>query len=105
MVTVGSIFPNRGNRPNRICDGNLPPSQRALARYFDTACFVPAAAEFILEDGGVETLRGPSLFNFDALTEGVPAQLQAELFDALNHRNFAAPGTTLGIGNYGVMMS
>src|SRR5215472_195574 len=26
--------------PNRICDGNLPSSQRTLSRWFDTSCFV-----------------------------------------------------------------
>ena len=53
MPTVGSIFPSRGNRPNRICGGNLPSSQRSLARYFDSSCFVPAAAELTLENRGM----------------------------------------------------
>jgi hypothetical protein len=47
-----------GGLPDRICDGNLPSSERTIARWFDPKCFtVPAPGRF--GNSGVNILKRP----------------------------------------------
>ena len=66
-------------------------------RYFDPAAFTLPQAGFF-GNLGRNTLTGPGLANLDSalnkrfrLTERVRAQFRAELFNLLNHPNFAIP--------------
>src|SRR6185436_16751220 len=38
-------------RPDRLCDGNLPAGQRTVERWFDTSCFSTAGMQAALAAG------------------------------------------------------
>jgi Carboxypeptidase regulatory-like domain len=89
------------NRPNRICDGNLPGDQRTPQRWFDTKCFVDHAANQF-GNSGRNILRQNGLSNWDVnvaklfhLNDRVSLQFRTELFNAFNISNFARPGAVL----------
>ena len=91
----------RGRRPDRICDGNLPPSERTLTRWFDTSCFVlPAPNTY--GNAGVHYLDTDGISNVDLavfknipITERWRLQLRGEAFNAFNYANFGRP--TMGL--------
>ncbi|MCL5670582.1 MAG: TonB-dependent receptor [Acidobacteria bacterium] len=97
-------------RPNRICNGNLPKSQRTLSKFIDTSCFVtqPFGA---LGNAGRNVVFGPGINNMDLaalknfpVTERVGLQFRAEFFNALNHAQFVAPNAwTAGTGTFGTI--
>ena len=102
------------NRPDRICDGNLPKSERTLTRYFDTRCFVDHPfGRFGNSGNGV--IFGPGLNNFDltfmkntvVAVRDTPVTLQfrAEFFNAFNHPSFGDPRARVGTPQYGVIRS
>lgn len=99
-------------RPDRICNGNLPKSQRTLDRYFDTSCFVAPVSPFphlgnsgydILDAAGIINVDFGLLKNFGV--ERFHGQFRAELFNALNHPNFGEPGNNIDAPNYGIVTS
>ncbi|MDX1982983.1 MAG: TonB-dependent receptor [Bryobacteraceae bacterium] len=103
------------NRPNRLCNGNLPKSGRTLDRYFDTTCFAQHAFGRF-GDAGPGVLFGPGMNNFDiGLTkvtrvgmgrkEPMTIQFRTELFNALNHAQFGDPGLVVGTPQYGIIRS
>jgi Carboxypeptidase regulatory-like domain len=88
-----------GNRPNRICDGNL--SNPTIDKWYDTACFVRTPdITGTFGDAGRGIIRGPGSFNIDAsLTKNtkignVSTEFRIEAFNLLNHPQFANPNTT-----------
>lgn len=100
-----------GSRPNRTCDGALPAAQRSILQWFDTSCFT-APAQFQFGNSGVGILRGPGLTNLDLsifknipITERFRLQFRSEFFNLPNHTNFGNPGTTRGVGTFGVISS
>jgi hypothetical protein len=93
-----------GNRPNRVCDGEL--EDPTVQRWFDTSCFV-APPVGTLGNAARTTLWGPGRWNVDL---GVSKrfdrlQFRAEIFNLFNHAQFAAPGTVVGAPNFGVIQS
>ena len=99
--TQGVQSTGTGNRPNRICDGNL--SNPTIDRWFDTACFVQTAdITGTYGDAGRGIIRGPGSFNIDASLikntriGGVTTEVRIEAFNVLNHPQFANPNTTIG---------
>lgn len=85
------------NRPDRVCDGNLPPAQRKVERWFDVSCFaVPALYTFgnagrnIIETPGTK-LADIGLFKNFLFGERYRLQFRTEFFNAFNHPNFLAP--------------
>ncbi|MEX2661674.1 MAG: TonB-dependent receptor [Vicinamibacterales bacterium] len=112
ITTSGNPLNNGGAaRPNRICDGALPSSERTLERYFDTSCFV-AAAPFTFGDSGRGILEGPgetkldlSLFKNISIGSGRRLELRFEAFNALNTPSFGNPGTALGTATFGQINS
>jgi outer membrane receptor protein involved in Fe transport len=102
-----------GNRPNRICDGNLP--NPTIDRWFDTSCFVPTAdITGTYGDAGRGIIRGPGSFNIDAsLIKNTRlgrynTEVRVEAFNLLNHPQFANPNTTIGnaaVGTISAMLS
>ncbi len=102
-----------GNRPNRICDGNLP--NPTIDRWFDTSCFVPTAdITGTYGDAGRGIIRGPGSFNIDAsLVKNTKlgrynTEVRIEAFNLLNHPQFANPNTTIGnaaVGTISAMLS
>ncbi len=82
-----------------------------LARYFDTSAFAnPALGTF--GSVGRNTLIGPGLQNFDAglskdfrVTEAKRFQFRWEVFNSLNHPNFANPNASFSSSNFGRILS
>ena len=97
--TQGVQSTGTGNRPNRICDGNLP--NPTIDRWYDTSCFVRTPdITGTYGDSGRGIIRGPGSFNIDAsLIKNtrigrVSTEFRLEAFNLLNHPQFANPNTT-----------
>ena len=101
-------------RPDRICNGGLPTSQRTPGHFFNTdqnpadagACFVsPYPASAInghFGDSGRNILDGPGLYTVNwsiarnfRITDSGKLQFRWELFNLLNHPNFQLPNDNL----------
>ncbi len=93
-----------GNRPNRVCDGQL--DNPTIGRWFDTSCFV-APPVGVLGDAARTTLFGPGRYNLDAALSKRfgPVQFRAEVFNVFNNAQFSPPGTAVGAPNFGVIES
>jgi hypothetical protein len=97
------------NRVNRICDGNLPASERTPERWFDTSCFVDhplnefgdAGRNILRQDG--RNVWDISLMKNTTVGEHVTVQFRAEFFNAFNHTNFARPGSGILSPSFGVV--
>jgi hypothetical protein len=104
MLSTGT-----GNRPDRIADGKLSNPKPDL--WFDIAAFVRTR-----ENTGTygntarNVLRGPGQNQFDIgvfkntrFLERFEHQVRFEFFNAFNHPQFGAPGTSIGSANAGVI--
>jgi len=107
---VSNDLGNRaGNRPNRIKDGNLEPSQRTIERWFDTAAFTdPPAGSYGNAGDGI--IRGPgaitwdtSLFKNIPIAESRTLQFRFEFFNAFNNVNLNNPSTDTGDARFGAV--
>lgn len=86
-----------GGLPDRIANGNLPPDQRQIDRWFDAAAFrVPQPGTF--GNSGANVLEGPgynmqhvSIAKSFDLTERLKFTFTAALSNAFNHPNFTVP--------------
>ena len=101
-----------GGRPDRICNGNLPASQRTINRWFDASCFaVPPAGSGRYGNAGSNFLEGPgyhmhhlSLAKTFDITERWKFTFTAAAANALNHPNFSAPASNISTpGSVGVV--
>ena len=111
--TQNVLSTGTGNRPNRICDGNI--SNPTIDRWFDTSCFVPPAdTTGTYGDAGRGIIRGPGSFNIDAsLIKNTrigryTTEFRVEAFNLLNHPQFANPNTQIGnaaVGTISAMLS
>jgi hypothetical protein len=111
--TQNVLSTGTGNRPNRICDGNI--SNRTIDRWFDTSCFVsPTDTTGTYGDAGRGIIRGPGSFNIDASLikhtrfGGIDTEIRIEAFNLLNHPQFANPNTQIGnaaVGTISAMLS
>jgi hypothetical protein len=116
-VTSASDFSNTNSgqpRPDRTCSGAGP---KSLNDWFNLNCFPTAALQQALANGtprfgdsGRNILTGPGLVDVDAslikrftISERVKTEFRAELFNLLNHPNFALPNATIGSGTAGVI--
>ncbi|MDE0124977.1 MAG: TonB-dependent receptor [Bryobacterales bacterium] len=90
-----------GTRPDRIADGNLPPSERTIRRWFDTDAFVaPGFRQF--GNSGRNVLFGPgtklaniSLHKNFSVSEGKRLQFRAEFFNVTNTPHFNNPNSNI----------
>lgn len=96
-----------GQRPNAICNGNLPADERGPDRWFDTSCY-PLAAAGTFGNVGRNTLIAPGLQTVDAvLSRYVPLggarnlQFRWEVFNLLNHTNFLIPNRNADSPDFG----
>jgi hypothetical protein len=108
--TQGVQSTGTGNRPNRVCDGNI--SNPTIDHWFDTSCFVPPAdITGTYGNAGRGIIRGPGSFNIDAsLIKNTKigrynTELRIEAFNVLNHPQFANPNTTIGNAAVGTISS
>ena len=99
-----------GGRPDRICNGNLPSSQRNVNHWFDSSCFaVPSPGRF--GNAGSNFLEGPgynmqdiSISKTFNLTERFKFTLTGAAANALNHPNFVIPSANISApGSVGVI--
>lgn len=109
-----SLTGELSDRPDMVCDPNLPAGRRTVSRWFDTSCFkqVPPFGG-INGDGrgtaGRNVVRSDGLNVFDfslirniALGETTKLQFRAEFFNLFNHPNFAPPaGDIAAAGTFG----
>ena len=98
-------------RPNRIGNGNLPSSQRSVARWFDTTAFVAPPA-YSFGTSGRNVLVSPGLLNFDMsmfksfnIGESKRIEFRAEYFYLFNHAQFGIHGQSFGTTSLGVISS
>lgn len=103
--TAGSL------RPNLLRDPRLAGAGQTLARWFDTAAFVPPAP-FTFGNSPRAGLRGDGSQTVDAtlskefpVTERYKVDLRGEFYNLLNHANFELPGHVLGAANFGSVLS
>ena len=96
-------------RPNRVCNGNLPPSQRTPERWFNTSCFVDPAQN-TYGNAGVAYLFTDGFKGLDLgltkdfrLTERVALEFRAEAFNSFNEVNFTEPGATSDTPGFAVV--
>jgi len=106
--TQGVQSTGTGNRPNRICDGNL--ANPTIDRWFDTSCFVATTdTTGTYGDSGRGVIRGPGSVNIDAsLIKNTrigryTTEFRIEAFNLLNHPQFGNPNTVVGNAAYGTI--
>ncbi|MFB3828230.1 MAG: TonB-dependent receptor domain-containing protein [Bryobacteraceae bacterium] len=101
-----------GGLPDRIANGNLPPGERTIRRWFDPAAFtVPGRGAF--GNSGVNVLEGPGLHEHNItiakdfqLTERMKFTLMSAMQNAFNHANFNNPSANISApGTVGVINS
>jgi hypothetical protein len=99
-------------RPDRLADGNLPASERALNRWFDTAAFArPPAGRF--GNSGTNILEGPGLHMHNLtlgktfpLTERLRFTFMVAAQNIANRANFNNPAANISApGTLGVISS
>ena len=110
-VTMATSVANTGTTtyPNRLCNGNLPGSQRTLQRWYNTSCFV-SPPPYMFGNTGRNVLIGPGLETLDfslhknfQIWEALGMQLRIESFNLLNHPNFGLPGSSIGSTSAGTI--
>jgi hypothetical protein len=101
---VGMLSSSTFDRPDVVSGCSSPVNSGNPTHYINTSCFVFPAPVTRFGNAGRNILRGPSLFNIDTslfknikLTERFRAQFRAELFNVLNHPNFAPPASNASL--------
>jgi len=96
------------NRPDTICDPTL--SNPTIGMWFNTSCFRQTAdATGTFGNTGRNSVRGPGQFNIDlsmiknTRIGPVNSEARIEVFNVLNHPQFANPNSTLGNPAFGTI--
>jgi hypothetical protein len=92
-------------RPDRIADGNLPPGERTIDRWFDTAAFVvPAANSGRFGNSARNVIVGPtskvvhaSLAKRFSLSDRAKVQVQFNVLNLFNTENFDLAPSALNL--------
>jgi hypothetical protein len=100
-----------GGRANIVPGADPYPQEKSINRWFNPAAFSQPTA-FNWGNVGRNTLRGPSVINFDLtaskkfpLGEGRDLNFRTEVFNAFNHPQFGLPVADIGSGNAGSINS
>ena len=106
---IDSLGFGANDRPNVV--GNPHLANPSASAWFNTAAFViPPSGTFgnagrnIIEGPGLATVDVSLIKNF-AIRERATVQFRAELFNALNHTNFALPDNFIGSPTFGQILS
>ena len=101
-----SVRGANGRPPDRICDGNLPSSERTVEKWFDYDCFVDTTSTTVNGNSPPNIIRGPNLISFDfgahkdiRFTETMRLQLRGEAFNAFNRVNLIGPSLNYFVTN------
>ena len=94
-----------GGLPDRVANGNLPPSRRSVSHWFDASAFeVPPANTGRFGNSGVNILEGPGLNTINLtirkrfrLTERWHFDLMAMCGNLFNHPNFYKPSADIEV--------
>jgi hypothetical protein len=96
------------NRPNTICDPVL--SNPTIGQWFNISCFQQVAdTTGTFGNTGRNSVRGPGQFNIDmSLIKNnkfgpVSSEVRLEVFNILNHPQFANPNGILGNPAFGTI--
>jgi hypothetical protein len=96
------------NRPNTICDPVL--DNPTIDRWFNTACFQQVAdTTGTFGSTGRNSVRGPGDFNIDfsmiknTKISRLDTEVRLEIFNILNHPQFAQPNGQLGNAAFGTI--
>jgi hypothetical protein len=107
-VNVANV-PGSTQRPDRIAGGVIPYSDRTVSRWFDVSAFV-SPPQYSFGNSGRNILTGPRLFQWDSslfkmitIRENVRLQFRAEIFNILNHPDFAVPNASIGTAQAGTI--
>lgn len=115
MPTFSGADPSNTNttagRADRLSNGNLPPGERKLNRWFDTSAFArPQPGRF--GNSGANVLEGPGLnvVNLSIgktfpITEKMKFTFMAASQNIANHPNFNNPAANINASNVGVIAS
>jgi hypothetical protein len=96
-------------RADVIRDPNLPSDQRTIYRWFDTDAFLqPATYQFGNQGVGLVRAPGRATFNCSFIRnfnvrEGKQLQFRGELFNIVNHPNFALPAHIFEGPGFGII--
>lgn len=100
-----------GGRADVIAGVDHYPAEKTINRWFNSAAFSQPTA-YNWGNAGRNTLRGPSLVNFDltgskkfSLGERRELNFRAEFFNAFNHPQFGLPASSIGAGNVATITS
>jgi len=115
-VTQSLDGENNGNaneRPDLVAGQSETVSHRTIAEWFNTAAFTEAVAHYGSTPRNPSPLIGPTLNPLTLAIKrsfALPFQKQhidfrLEVFNALNHPQFSAPGGTQGSSSFGVISS
>jgi hypothetical protein len=116
-VTSASDFSNTNAgsaRPDRTCGGQGP---KSVNDWFNLNCFTTTALQADLANGTPRfgnsrrnILVGPGTVDLDAslikrvvIADRVNTEFRAEVFNTLNHPNFALPNATIGGASAGII--
>jgi len=98
-------------RPNLVGKPSLSPSDRSLARFFNTAAFA-TAPQFTIGSASRNPVRGPAYRDLDlalvkhtTLFHETGMEFRAELFNATNTPAFAQPNGSFGSAAFGSITS
>ena len=115
QLAVNSLNNGGFQLPNRVGSGTLPASQQSYLQWFNTSLNGPGSAFqlpplYQYGNSGFDILRGPGLANTDvslardfSLRESLYLRTRVEVFNLLNHTNFALPERILGVESSGVI--
>ena len=106
-----NAFPAGPLRPDLAGDPDLPPQERTLSRWFNTAAFV-GPAPFTFGNSPRSVLRGPGIVTTDLTLEKMIGlggsrrfDVRVEAYNLFNRANFNIPGFTLGAADFGAISS
>lgn len=109
---TSTLHNGQGNRPDRVKDGNLPPGERTLERWYDITAFVDHLEEQTYGNAGSNPLFADgmaqldsSLFKTFKFTERANLQFRVDFFNTFNHPDFNPPTARVGRSSNGVVSS
>jgi hypothetical protein len=96
-------------RPNCLANPELPPEQRSVAHFFDTAAF-QVAPQFTIGTCSRNPIRGPAFRNADIalakrtnINDRISLDFRIETFNISNTPFFGAPNTQAGSSAFGTI--
>ena len=109
--SMSGVGLDRGDVSGPVAVYNDQSTASKIAKYFDTSAFaVPALGTF--GTSGRDILIGPGLQNVDGgmfkdfrLSESRRFEVRWEVFNSLNHPNFANPTASLSSSNFGRILT